>query len=412
MIFTDEFFSASDSNTANLVRLVDSHTNEDVNFKRITSWIDGTAMDDTKVDHIIYRKKMDSGGSPFYYVRTDVTAGDLDVRIFGVKADDINDDTSALQAAFNMACKLGLNILLPAGIMKTTQGLLLDFSWQGTIKNRIQIIGKGLGNSVIKNYGPTSVALFIKGPADPSRPPYFSVSDLTITKPTGETRYGVGLLIHDFIGAEVNNIEISNYDIGFQLVNVCNAQISFLVSKSCNYGMYNERTINPLGFTYPNLLNFRNCSFLGNVKFGAVIIAGHAVKFDSCGFEGNFGVGLQFTFAGYNGREALSLINNYFEGNANHDIYFETSSMTALSLISNTFTKNIAGRASDVVVNNLSNDQVYMSSLSNAFGYYVNSNPEIPSYVPSASSKNILYMGDPSKFHLLNNDMHQSSLES
>lgn len=404
MIFTDEFFSASNSDTANLVRLVDSQTNEDVNFKRITSWIDGTAMDDTKVDHIIYRKKM-VGGSPFYYVRTDVTAGDLDVRTFGVKADDINDDTSALQAAFNTACKLGLNILLPAGIMKTTQGLLLDFSWQGIVKNRIQIIGKGLGNSVIKNYGPTSVALFIKGPADPSRPPYFSVSDLTITKPERETRYGVGLLIQDFIGADVKNIEISNYDIGFQLVNVCNAQISFLISKYCNYGMYNERTKNPEGFTYPNLLNFQNCTFLGNVKFGAVIISGHAVKFDSCGFEGNFGVGLQFTFAGYNGREALSLINNYFEGNANHDIYFETSSMTALSLISNTFNKSIIGRASDVVVNNLSNDQVHMSSLSNSFGHSA-------TYVPSASSKNILYMGDPSKFHLLNNDMHQSSLES
>ncbi|GEN65435.1 hypothetical protein [Chryseobacterium rhizosphaerae] len=404
MIFTDVFFSASNSNTDNLVQLVDSQTNEDVNFKRITSWIDGTAMDDTKVDHIIYRKKM-VGGNPFYYVRTDVTAGDLDVRIFGVKADDINDDTSALQAAFNAACKLGLNILLPAGIMKTTQGLLLDFSWQGTVKNRIRIIGKGLGNSVIKNYGPTSVPLFIKGPSDPSRPPYFSVSDLTITKPEGETRYGVGLLIQNFIGAEVNNIEISNYDIGFQLVNVCNAQISFLISKYCNYGMYNERTKNPEGFTYPNLLNFQNCTFLGNVKFGAVIISGHAVKFDSCGFEGNVGVGLQFTFAGYNGREALSLINNYFEGNTNHDIYFETSSMTALSLISNTFNKSIIGRVSDVVVNNLSNDQVHMSSLSNSFGHSA-------TYIPSASSKNILYMGDPSKFYLLNNDMHQSSLES
>lgn len=404
MIFTDVFFSASNSNTDNLVQLVDSQTNEDVNFKRITSWIDGTAMDDTKVDHIIYRKKI-VGGNPFYYVRTDVTAGDLDVRIFGVKADDINDDTSALQAAFNTACKLGLNILLPAGIMKTTQGLLLDFSWQGTVKNRIRIIGKGLGNSVIKNYGPTSVPLSIKGPSDPSRPPYFSVGDLTITKPEGETRYGVGLLIQDFIGAEVNNIEISNYDIGFQLVNVCNAQISFLISKYCNYGMYNERTKNPEGFTYPNLLNFQNCTFLGNVKFGAVIISGHAVKFDSCGFEGNFGVGLQFTFAGYNGREALSLINNYFEGNANHDIYFETSSMTALSLISNTFNKSIIGRVSDVVVNNLSNDQVHMSSLSNSFGHSA-------TYIPSASSKNILYMGDPSKFYLLNNDMHQSSLES
>ncbi|SMC68041.1 hypothetical protein [Chryseobacterium sp. YR221] len=404
MIFTDVFFSASNSNTDNLVQLVDSQTNEDVNFKRITSWIDGTAMDDTKLDHIIYRKKM-VGGNPFYYVRTDVTAGDLDVRIFGVKADDINDDTSALQAAFNAACKLGLNIILPAGIMKTTQGLLLDFSWQGTVKNRIQIIGKGLGNSVIKNYGPTSVALFIKGPSDPSNPPYFSVSDLTITKPAGESLYGVGLLIEEFVGGNVNNIEISLFDIGFQLVNVCNAQISFLISKYCNYGMYNERTKNPEGFTYPNLLNFRNCSFLINNKFGAVIISGHAVKFDSCGFESNFGVGLQFTFAGYNGREALSLINNYFEGNTNHDIYFETSSMTALSLISNTFNKSIIGRVSDVVVNNLSNDQVHMSSLSNSFGHSA-------TYIPSASSKNILYMGDPSKFYLLNNDMHQSSLES
>lgn len=405
MTFTDVFFSTANTNTDSLVQLIDSYTNENVNFKQTNVWIDGTAMDDTKVDNIIYRKKTNLSDNPFYYVRTDVLNGDLDVRIFGVKADDIQDDTSALQAAFNTACKLGLNILLPSGTMKTTQGLILDFSLQETIFSRIQIIGKGVGNSIITNSGPTSIALLIKGPADPSKPPYFSINDLTITKPVGQTRYGAGLLIQDFVGANVNNIEISVFDIGFQLINTCNAQISFLVSKYCNYGMYNEITKIPKGFTYPNLLNFRNCTFLGNVMYGAVIISGHAVKFDSCGFEGNLGVGLQFTFAGYNGREALSLVNNYFESNANHDLYFETSSMTALSLISNTFNKNIVGRTNDVVINNLYNNQVYMSSLSNSFGYY-------NAYIPSASSKNIFYMGDPSKFHLLNNDMHQSSLES
>ncbi|AZB25450.1 hypothetical protein EG339_13105 [Chryseobacterium bernardetii] len=405
MTFTDVFFSTANTNTDSLVQLIDSYTNENVNFKQTNVWIDGTAMDDTKVDNIIYRKKTNLSDNPFYYVRTDVLNGDLDVRIFGVKADDIQDDTSALQAAFNTACKLGLNIILPSGTMKTTQGLILDFSLQETIFSRIQIIGKGVGNSIITNSGPTSIALLIKGPADPSKPPYFSISDLTITKPVGQTRYGAGLLIQDFVGANVNNIEISVFDIGFQLINTCNAQISFLVSKYCNYGMYNEITKIPKGFTYPNLLNFRNCTFLGNVMYGAVIISGHAVKFDSCGFEGNLGVGLQFTFAGYNGREALSLVNNYFESNANHDLYFETSSMTALSLISNTFNKNIVGRTNDVVINNLYNNQVYMSSLSNSFGYY-------NAYIPSASSKNIFYMGDPSKFHLLNNDMHQSSLES
>lgn len=410
MTFTDVFFSTANTNTDSLVQLIDSYTNENVNFKQTSVWIDGTAMDDTKVDNIIYRKKTNLSGNTFYYLRTDVLSGNLDVRIFGVKADDIQDDSSALQSAFNTACKLGLNILLPSGTMKTTQGLVLDFSLQETVMRRIQIIGKGVGNSIIKNSGPTSIALFIKGQEDPSTPPYFSISDLTITKPEQQTRYGAGLLIQDFVGANVNNIEISSFDIGFQLINTCNAQISFLVSKFCNYGMYNE--IASEGFTHPNLLNFRNCTFLGNVMYGAVIISGHAVKFDSCGFEGNLGVGLQFTFGGYNGREALSLINNYFEGNANHDLYFETTSMTALSLISNTFSKNIAGRASDVVINNLSNDKVHMSSLSNSFAYYPSPDPTKPSYVPSAASKNILYMGDSSKFHLLHNDMHQSSLES
>ena len=145
MTFTDAFFSATNFDTNDsLVHLVDTYTYENVNFKKTSTWIDGTTIDDTKVDGIIYRKKMDSAGNPFYYVRTDVLNGDLDVRIFGVQANDIHDDTTALQSAFNNACRLGLNIVLPAGTMKITQGLLLDFSWQETVKNRIQIIGKGL----------------------------------------------------------------------------------------------------------------------------------------------------------------------------------------------------------------------------------------------------------------------------
>ncbi|WP_267406504.1 MULTISPECIES: hypothetical protein [unclassified Chryseobacterium] len=67
MIFTNDFFTSGNNYPAdNLVQLVDSRTNENVNFRKTTLWYDGTLIDDTKIngDEVIYRKKDDN----IYYV--------------------------------------------------------------------------------------------------------------------------------------------------------------------------------------------------------------------------------------------------------------------------------------------------------------------------------------------------------
>lgn len=40
-----------------IIRLIDSYTKENVNYEEVTTWYDGSVMDDTKVDNVIYRKK-------------------------------------------------------------------------------------------------------------------------------------------------------------------------------------------------------------------------------------------------------------------------------------------------------------------------------------------------------------------
>lgn len=63
MIFTEDFFSpGSNFPSDDVVQLVDSSTYENVNFKKVTLWYDGTLMDDSKADGVIYRKK----GNDYY----------------------------------------------------------------------------------------------------------------------------------------------------------------------------------------------------------------------------------------------------------------------------------------------------------------------------------------------------------
>lgn len=45
--------------------LVDSNTGESVNFEEVTTWWDGTPMDDSKCDGVIYRKLPDSVGGGY-----------------------------------------------------------------------------------------------------------------------------------------------------------------------------------------------------------------------------------------------------------------------------------------------------------------------------------------------------------
>ncbi|AZA78593.1 hypothetical protein EG347_14295 [Chryseobacterium sp. G0186] len=115
-MYTNEFFAVG--NTApndDLVQLIDSFTGENVNFKKVTTWIDETilAPNDPRVleDEIIYRSRGND-----YYVNTVVfSTKRVYVTSFDVKSSYTVDQRPAIQKAFDISSKLGLKLVFPSG---------------------------------------------------------------------------------------------------------------------------------------------------------------------------------------------------------------------------------------------------------------------------------------------------------
>lgn len=93
MIYTEDFFATGSLYpNDSLVQLVDSYTNENVNFKKITVWYDGSSMNPTLADGIIYRKK-----GTDYYVDVDwLSNRTVYVKRFGAIGDGITNDAPAI----------------------------------------------------------------------------------------------------------------------------------------------------------------------------------------------------------------------------------------------------------------------------------------------------------------------------
>jgi len=92
MIYTEDFFSPGSSYpTDDVVALVDSFSNENVNFKKTSVWENGSPITDVNLDQIIYRKK-----GVFFYKRVMENSKILNARIFNPFCNGIDDDSPAI----------------------------------------------------------------------------------------------------------------------------------------------------------------------------------------------------------------------------------------------------------------------------------------------------------------------------
>lgn|GEM_PF-2227354 len=115
MMYTDEFFLMGQGQNDSLVQLVDSFTGENINFQKVSTWIDGDLLgtNDLRVieDNIIYRKR-----GTEYYVNTVVFSSKrIYVTSFGAKSSYSSDQRAAIQKAFDISSKLGLKLVFPSG---------------------------------------------------------------------------------------------------------------------------------------------------------------------------------------------------------------------------------------------------------------------------------------------------------
>ena len=104
---SDKYNDESNSIANDIINFIDVNTGKDVNYIETTTWQDGSPMDDSKVDNIIYMKKEGK-----YYVRI-LGTNEIDASDFGV-VNDINIDSStAIQRAVDYAIAKKVNLRLP-----------------------------------------------------------------------------------------------------------------------------------------------------------------------------------------------------------------------------------------------------------------------------------------------------------
>lgn len=117
-----------------LYGLINTHTQEWQTFTKVTTWADGTPMDDSKTDGTIYRKK----GTEYFKLNfTDA----VNVKWFGVKGDGITDDLNNINHTINTAGKIGaVTINFPDGVYLVSNTIVVNYN-----------IVLNLGNATIKN---------------------------------------------------------------------------------------------------------------------------------------------------------------------------------------------------------------------------------------------------------------------
>lgn len=93
--------------------IIAASTGESVNFEEVDEWVDGSAMDDSKVDGVIYRKLPDSVGGG--YVKR-VFDGYINLRWWGISGDGETDYTTRINTAFIYARRARVGIQIDPGV--------------------------------------------------------------------------------------------------------------------------------------------------------------------------------------------------------------------------------------------------------------------------------------------------------
>lgn len=99
--------------------IINSNTLQPVNYEIVSTWVDGSDMDDSKVDGVIYRKRGDEYLKLCYTDR-------VNAKWFGAKGNGTNDDTKSIQSAIDFINSIGGGtVYLPQGKYRTTSTLYL-----------------------------------------------------------------------------------------------------------------------------------------------------------------------------------------------------------------------------------------------------------------------------------------------
>ena len=196
---SDKYNDESNSIANDIIKFIDINTGENVNYRETTTWYDGSAMDDSKVDNIIYIKKEGK-----YYVRI-LGTNEIDASDFGA-VNDINIDSSdAIQKAIDYAIAKKVNVRLPQNCA-ISKSIYIDRLVDGVDFSDYFVIKGGYINIIGDNI--TAFSTRLTHPTSPQSQ-LVNFNDLKFTS-NGDDNYafdGNAFLRVMFNGISLNNVK-------------------------------------------------------------------------------------------------------------------------------------------------------------------------------------------------------------
>lgn len=207
----------------------------------------------------------------------------VSVKDFGAKGDGTTDDTTAIQAAINLACQYGGCVYLPAGTYKITDTLVFTMN-SGTTDpiKRPSMRGDGMAATTIAQ---TSLENGIEVVGYDSNPAgYCTFEQFTLYGPSGQK---LGLVLKDIAFVTVDNVYLAGWSTGLYGVNCLSSTFSDLEIRYNDGGFYFEADA-AFGFvSEPNAIMMTNCTVGNNTSYGGKVIGAGTFNYLGGSIESN-----------------------------------------------------------------------------------------------------------------------------
>lgn len=230
----------------------------------------------------------------------------FDIREYGAKADDSNDDGVAINAAILAAyADKGGTVYIPKGVFIASTTIVLPATYP------VLIEGAGIGLTTLRATGNGESGLSAVNPTGGTQLVGGGVRGLTISG--NGTNSNVGLHLGNVTRCSFENIYITGFKVGIAIKSAWGNHFEDIHVALCR-----EQAL--LTETDANATVFTNCEFFASTSATNVLITGgRALSFVGCAIEaGDIGVQI-FPLASAR-VDSITFDKCYFEGNTTNDI--------------------------------------------------------------------------------------------